>query len=82
MADKDFVIRFSAQVYKIQTTIDMGIRITLDMGEGDTDIAKKLMDIRRAGGLLEIAAVPVKKVQRGRKRTKTDGITDDSGATY
>lgn len=57
MADE--AIRFAAQVFKVQTTIDGGIRLTLDLGEAETEVAKRLMDIKRASGLLAIAAVPL-----------------------
>lgn len=55
------VVRFTAQVFKVQTTIDGGIRLTLDLSEAETMVAKQLMDIKRANGLLEVAAVPIDK---------------------
>jgi hypothetical protein len=53
------VIRFSAEVVKIQTTSDGGIRIVLDLPETAIDTAKKLMEARQAGAILEIAAIPI-----------------------
>jgi hypothetical protein len=56
---KDPVIKFQAEVSKVSTLADGGIRITLDLPETAIDTAKKLMEARQAGALLEIAAVPV-----------------------
>lgn len=53
------VIEFSAQVQKVQTLADLGIRITLDISEADIETAKKMMEVRRAGAVLRIAAVAV-----------------------
>jgi len=55
----DDAIRFQAQVYKVQTTIDGGIRLTLDLPESSIDTAGELMRCRLAGAMLEIAAIPV-----------------------
>lgn len=75
------IIRFSAQVSKVTTLVDGGIRITLDLPETDIETATKMMQVRQGGGVLEIAAVPVNKAKNGRKSRKTE-ITDDTGATY
>lgn len=75
------VIQFSAQVAKVTTLADGGIRITLDLPETAIDTATKLMQVRQAGALLEVAAVPINKAKSGRKSRKTE-ITDDSSATY
>ena len=77
----DAAIRFSAQVVKVQTTADYGIRVTLEMEEGNTDTAKLLMDIRRNGGMLEIAAVPVDKHGKRNKSRKNE-TQPDTSATY
>jgi len=74
------VIKFPAQVVKVQSMQDGALRITLDMPEHLTDIAALLMESKRQGGLLEIAAVAV-KAKNGRKSRKAE-ITDDSSATY
>ena len=78
----DAAIRFSAQVVKVQTTVDYGIRVTLEMGEGNTDIAKMLMDIRRGGGMLEIAAVPIEKTNAKRNKSRKTETRPDTTATY
>lgn len=53
------VIRFIAQVQKVQTLADMGIRVTFDLPETAIDSATMLMKVKQAGGILEIAAVAV-----------------------
>ena len=55
----DEAIRFTAQVVKVQTTVDGGIRLTLDMPETAVAVAAQLMQVKQAGALLEVAAVPV-----------------------
>lgn len=75
------VIRFIAEVAKVTTLADGGIRITLDLSESAIDTATKFMQVRQSGGILEIAAVPVNKVKSGRKSRKTE-ITDSTSATY
>ena len=55
------VIRFQAQVYKVQTLVDGGIRLTLDLSEQDIATATAMMQVRRAGALLEVAAVAIEK---------------------
>ena len=57
----DEVIRFTAQVAKVQTLIDGGLRVTLDLDEGAIDPAAKLMQAKQQGAILEIAAIPIKR---------------------
>ena len=52
-------IRFVAQVAKVSTLADGGIRVTLDLPETAIGAATQLMQVRQGGGLLEIAAVAV-----------------------
>lgn len=52
-------ITFPAQVYKVQTLVDGGLRLTLDLPETAIDAVSKLMECRRHGGLLEVAAVAI-----------------------
>jgi hypothetical protein len=54
------VIHFKAQVAKVQTMVDGGIRIILDLPEDAIDTATKMMQAKQAGAILEIAAVAVK----------------------
>lgn len=56
MSEAD-VIRFTAQVYKVQTLTDGGLRFTLDVSENEIDAAQKLMQVKQRGGVLEIAAI-------------------------
>lgn len=81
MKKEQQVIKFPAQVIKVQSMADGALRITLDLPEQLTNIAALLMESKRQGGLLEVAAVAVNKVKHGRKSRKTE-ITDDSSATY
>ena len=53
------VIRFRAGVYKVQTLIDGGLRVTLDLPETAISEATKLMECKRGGAVLEVAAVPI-----------------------
>ena len=52
-------IRFSAQVFKVQTLIDGGLRLTLDLGQVDPAVIVALFDARQPGVTLECAAVAV-----------------------
>jgi len=75
------VIRFTAQVAKVTTLSDGGIRLTFDLPETAIETATKMMQARQAGAGLEIAAIPVRKVKSGRKSRKTE-IADDISPTY
>ena len=57
----DDVIRFSAQVAKVQTLTDGGLRFTFDVAESEIEAARKLMQVKQAGGILEVAAVAIIK---------------------
>jgi hypothetical protein len=59
MAKIEQVIKFQAEVSKVSTLADGGIRIVLDLPETAIDTAKKLMEARQAGAILEIAAIPI-----------------------
>ena len=52
-------IRFVAQVVKVQTLADGGLRLRLDFSESEIETAMHLMECKRRGAVLEIAAVPV-----------------------
>ena len=52
-------IAFSAQIAKVQTLADGGIRVTLDLPETAIETATQLMQVKQQGGLLEIAALPI-----------------------
>ena len=53
------IIRFIAQVYKVQTLSDGGLRLVLDLPEGEIDTATQMMRAKQASAMLEIAAVAV-----------------------
>lgn len=60
-------IHFIASIVRIQTMVDGGIRVTLDMPEHAIMQAAQLMECKRAGAVLDITASPkveseVKKV--------------------
>ena len=52
-------IRFAAQVEKVTTLTDGGIRIVLDLAETEIEVAKQMMIVRQQGAILEVAAIPV-----------------------
>jgi hypothetical protein len=61
LTDDDAVaIRFSATVAKIQTMIDGGLRLTLDIGPIKPETIIQLIDARKPGVVLEVAAVAIK----------------------
>jgi hypothetical protein len=66
------IIHFPAQIYKIQTTVDGAIRLTLDMPETQIDSARLLMECKMRGGLLEVAAVPIDQIVNPDKQNKRD----------
>lgn len=55
----DVAIRFQAQVFKVQTLIDGGIRLTLDLGAVTPEAIVALFDAKQPGVLLEVAAVAI-----------------------
>ena len=56
----DSAIRFRSQVFKIQTLIDGGMRLTLDLVTPVTpETIVALFDAKQPGVVLEVAAVPV-----------------------
>ena len=59
---EDTVIRFEAVVYKVQTLIDGGIRLTLDMPETAIPQMAMLAETKRDGIPLEFTAKVKKSV--------------------
>jgi hypothetical protein len=55
----DEAIRFVAQVARVTTLADGGIRLILDLAETEIDVARAMMEIRQRGALLEVAAIGV-----------------------
>jgi len=63
-------IRFQAQIVKVQTLADGGIRLTFDLAETAIETATAMMQAKQAGAMLELAAVPIdamKATQNDRK---------------
>ena len=58
MSEPD-VIHFKAQVAKVQTLADGGLRIILDMAETEIETATKMMQAKQAGAVLECAVLAV-----------------------
>jgi hypothetical protein len=54
----DNAIRFTAVVYKVQTLVDGGVRLTLDLVDAKPDTILKLIQAKQPGILIETAAVP------------------------
>lgn len=83
MSDAEKAIRFQAQVFKVGTLIDGGLRLTLDLNIPDSAVIVALFDAKQPGVLLEVAAVAVKaetlikldKNADNKKETK-DGASD------
>lgn len=57
--NNDDVIKFKAQVSKVTTMADGGLRVVLDMAETEIEVAKKMMQVKQAGAVLEVVAVAV-----------------------
>jgi hypothetical protein len=57
--DNENIIRFTAQVARVQTMADGGLRVVLDFSEVDIKQAGELMQAKKNGAVLEIAAVAV-----------------------
>ncbi len=64
-------LRFSAQVFKLQTLIDGGIRLTLDLVEPiNPQTIIRLLGAKQPGAILECAAVVVlQSVTNGETKT-------------
>ncbi len=52
------VIKFAAQVAKVQSLADGGIRLTLDLPEDAIMQAAQLMECKRWGAALNVTATP------------------------
>ena len=51
-------IEFDATVYKVQTLVDNGLRITLDLPEQAIEQAALLMALKREGVAIKVIVVP------------------------
>jgi hypothetical protein len=70
----DDAIRFSATVFKIQTLVDGGMRLTLDI-EPTPETILALFESKQPGIILEVAAVPIVVQSLTNGKTKTDKRT-------
>lgn len=48
-------LTFDAIVYKVQTLVDNGIRVTLDLPESDIEAAAVLMGVKRGGLAIKVS---------------------------
>jgi len=55
----DDVIRFIAQIAQVRTMADGGLRVVLDFDEINIEAATALMQVKRAGEALVVAAVAI-----------------------
>jgi hypothetical protein len=58
MSETD-IIRFTASISQVRTMADGGLRVVLDFDEINIQAATELMQVKRAGGVVEIAAVAI-----------------------
>jgi hypothetical protein len=49
---------FTAEVVKIQTLVDHGLRVTLDLSEDEIAAAAKLMECKRQGVAVKVTVEP------------------------
>lgn len=52
-------IRFTAQVVRVQTMADGGLRLILDLPETAIETATAMMQVKQAGAILEVAAIAI-----------------------
>lgn len=56
MSDLSFT--FTAEIVKIQTLVDHGLRVTLDLPEDEIAAAAKLMECKREGVAVKVMVAP------------------------
>lgn len=49
---------FTAEIVKVQTLADQGLRVTLDLSEDEIAAAAKLMECKRAGVAVKVTVEP------------------------
>jgi hypothetical protein len=64
-------IKFYATVYKVQTLVDFGLRITFDLPQDAIMQAAMLMECHKMGVVLEVDAIPT--VQHGPTANTPEG---------
>lgn len=62
--DSDKLIKFKAQVSKVTTLSDGGLRVVLDLCESEIQVAMKMMQAKQGSAILEVVALPVIHVNR------------------
>jgi hypothetical protein len=65
MSDKPEAIEFDAIVYKVQTLVDQGLRVSFDLPETAIIAAAQLMAVKREGNILHVVIQPDKQVSSG-----------------
>jgi hypothetical protein len=68
----DSVIEFQAQVWSIKTLVDGGMNVTLSLSDKDIKQISQLLECKKRGALLEVAAVPIEMRVVNAKETKVD----------
>jgi ACT domain-containing protein len=77
MSDEPEPIRFTFNVVKIQTMVDGGIRMTLDLLPPTTNqTIMDLMDCRKPGIILECAAlaIDIEKIEQNKESKQEYGL--------
>ena len=64
--DED-VIKAQLEIIRVQIMSSGAVRVVLEASEHRTDLLQTLADIRRAGGLLEVAMLPVLPQEENKK---------------
>jgi hypothetical protein len=64
-------ITFDATVYKVQTLVDQGLRVALDLPETAIVAAAQLMALKREGAILHVTITPEQQVISGNNETGT-----------
>jgi len=84
----DEVIRFTAEVARVQTLADGGLRVILDLPATAVKSIQDLIAVRQLGAVLEIAAVPLiynkeqsKNAIPERKKRKSKWTTAEGSST-
>lgn len=54
----DLSFTFTAEIVKIQTLVDHGLRVTLDLPEDEIAAAAKLMECKREGVAVKVMVAP------------------------
>lgn len=55
-------IEFMATIAKVQTLVDGGIRLTLDLAEHETLVMAQMAELKRLNGVVKINAEPYENI--------------------